>query len=108
MNCIILDDEPAAVAILERYIQKVPDFQHLQSFHSPTEALAFIKQQSVELIFLDIQMPDLLGTELVKLLPKGTQVFYYCLFRICSRRIFFKSSRLSPKANKLPEISGSL
>lgn len=57
MNCIILDDEPAAIAILERYIQKVPDFQHLQSFHSPTEALAFIKQQSVELIFLDIQMP---------------------------------------------------
>ena len=80
MNCIILDDEPAAIAILERYIQKVPDFQHLQSFYSPTEALAFIKQQSVELIFLDIQMPDLLGTELVKLLPKGTQVVFTTAF----------------------------
>lgn len=80
MNCIILDDEPAAVAILERYIQKVPDFQHLQSFHSPTEALGFIKQQTVELVFLDIQMPDLLGTDLAKLLPKGTQVIFTTAF----------------------------
>lgn len=80
MNCIILDDEPAAVAILERYIQKVPDFQHLQSFHSPTEALGFIKQQAVELVFLDIQMPDLLGTDLAKLLPKGTQVIFTTAF----------------------------
>jgi DNA-binding LytR/AlgR family response regulator len=80
MNCIILDDEPAAVSILERYIQKVPDFQHLQSFHSPTEALGFIKQQTVELVFLDIQMPDLLGTDLAKLLPKGTQVIFTTAF----------------------------
>ncbi|MDI9873095.1 LytR/AlgR family response regulator transcription factor [Flectobacillus rivi] len=80
MNCIILDDEPAAVAILERYIQKVPDFQHLQSFHSPMEALGFIKQKAVELVFLDIQMPDLLGTDLAKLLPKGTQVIFTTAF----------------------------
>jgi DNA-binding LytR/AlgR family response regulator len=80
MNCIILDDEPAAIAVLERYIQKVPDFQHLQSFHSPTEALGFIKQQTVELVFLDIQMPDLLGTDLAKLLPKETQVIFTTAF----------------------------
>ncbi|MFY7827041.1 MAG: LytR/AlgR family response regulator transcription factor [Flectobacillus sp.] len=76
MNCIILDDEPAAIAILERFIQKVPNFQHLRSFYNPTDALAFFNQQPVELVFLDIQMPDVLGTELVKLLPKGTQVIF--------------------------------
>lgn len=67
LNAIAIDDEPAALAILTRYAEKVPFMQLTQTFMSTADALAFLHTQRVDLIFLDIQMPDLSGTEFVRL-----------------------------------------
>ncbi|MBL6447532.1 response regulator transcription factor [Fulvivirga sp. 29W222] len=66
MNCIVIDDEFPARAIIESYISRIPYLTHLQSFKNPIEALGFIKKNKVDLMFVDIQMPELTGTEFLR------------------------------------------
>ena len=68
MNCIVIDDEYPARALLEKYISDIPYLRHVQSFKSPVEALSFLKSHPVDLMFLDIQMPGLTGTEFLRTL----------------------------------------
>ncbi len=68
LKTIIIDDEPAAVEILERHAQKVPFIEFKKSFFSTAEALAYLHTETIDLIFLDIQMPDMLGTDFAKLI----------------------------------------
>jgi DNA-binding LytR/AlgR family response regulator len=63
INCIALDDEPLALSILEEFCSKVPFLQLQKTFTDATEAAKFLRKQPVDLLFLDIQMPDILGTE---------------------------------------------
>jgi len=64
MNCIIVDDEPLARDILENFIGKVP-FLELKAFcKSGFEALEILRKEKIDLIFLDIQMPDMTGIQL--------------------------------------------
>ena len=67
INCIIIDDEPLAAQLLSSYADKVEDIQLLGVFHNPLSALTFLKDQKVDLVFLDIQMPELSGTQLAKI-----------------------------------------
>lgn len=67
LHAIAIDDEPAALEVLSRYADKVPFLQLSQTFTSTTEALAYLHQRRVDLIFLDIQMPDLPGTDFARL-----------------------------------------
>lgn len=69
INCIAVDDEPLALDVMEDYIQKVPFLNHLQSFDNPLKALDFMRDNLVGLLFLDIQMEDLTGMQLIKVLP---------------------------------------
>lgn len=76
-NCIIVDDEELARALLETYVNKVDALKLKASFENPLEALAYLKKNHVDLVFLDIQMPDLKGTDLAELLQKAdTQVIF--------------------------------
>ena len=68
LKTIIIDDEPAAIEILERHTQKVPFLEHKKSFFSTAEALAYLHTETIDLIFLDIQMPDMLGTDFARLI----------------------------------------
>ena len=68
LKTIIIDDEPAAIEILERHAQKVPFIELKKSFFSTAEALSFLHKETVDLIFLDIQMPDMLGTDFARLI----------------------------------------
>jgi DNA-binding LytR/AlgR family response regulator len=63
ISCIALDDEPLALSILEEFCKKIPFLQLQKTFTDATEAAKFLRKQPVDLIFLDIQMPDILGTE---------------------------------------------
>lgn len=65
-QCIIIDDEPLARELLESYIQKVPFLQLVQSFSSAIEASLAIHSQSIDLIFLDIEMPHLNGLDFLR------------------------------------------
>ena len=69
ITCIAVDDEPLALDIMEDYIQKVPYLTHKQSFTGPLDALDFMRNNHVDLVFLDIQMEDLTGIQFIKVLP---------------------------------------
>lgn len=58
ITCLILDDEELAIGLLRQYIAKIPQLDLKASFTDPTEALLYLEKQSVDLIFLDIEMPN--------------------------------------------------
>ena len=61
LSCMIVDDEPLAVKLLESFVAKTPDLKLLGSFTDSVEAINAIKEEKPQLLFLDIQMPDLSG-----------------------------------------------
>ena len=69
-TCIIVEDEPLARSLLENYIQKVPYLNLIQSFSDPLKALEFLRDNSVDILFSDIQMPEITGITLLKILQK--------------------------------------
>lgn len=66
ITCLIIDDEQPARELLQSYISKIPDLELIDSCKSPLDALSLIQEQSIDLLLLDIQMPDLKGTELLR------------------------------------------
>ena len=81
LRCIIVDDEPLAVKMLEGFVARTPFLELAGSFNDPVLALSEIRAQSPELVFLDIQMPDLDGMELSRMLPPETRVIFTTAFK---------------------------
>lgn len=81
LRCMIVDDEPLAVKLLESFVTKTPDLELLGSFTDSVEAINAIKDHHPDLLFLDIQMPDLNGMELAHMLPEGTKVIFTTAFK---------------------------
>ena len=81
LTCIIVDDEPLAVKLLESFVAKTPDLELLGSFTDSVEAVNAVKEKQPNLLFLDIQMPDLNGMELAHMLPEGTRVVFTTAFK---------------------------
>ena len=80
ISCVIVDDEPMALNLVESYVKKTPFLELKQKCSSAIEAMEFIKNNPVDLLFLDIQMPDLTGIEFSKMLPKDTRVIFTTAF----------------------------
>ncbi|SDE36113.1 two component transcriptional regulator, LytTR family [Pricia antarctica] len=80
ITCVIVDDEPMALNLVESYVQKTPFLVLKKKCASALEAMEFIKAEPVDLLFLDIQMPDLTGIEFSKMLPKETRVVFTTAF----------------------------
>ena len=80
IKCIIVDDEPLAVELLASYVQKIPFLQLVGKYNNATDALNGVKDSDVDLIFLDIQMPEVSGMELSRMLPEGTRVIFTTAF----------------------------
>ncbi len=76
MKCIAIDDEPLALKKIVDYINKVPFLTLDNSFDNGLDALAYLKSNPIELIFLDIQMPHITGTKLVSILKNKPQVIF--------------------------------
>ena len=81
ITCIIVDDEPLAVHLLESYVDRTPDLQLLASFTDSIKAINTIKEQKPDLLFLDIQMPNIDGMELAHSLPEETRVVFTTAFK---------------------------
>ena len=81
ISCIIVDDEPLAVKLLESFVTKTPDLRLLASFTDSVEAINAVKEQKPDLLFLDIQMPDLNGMELAHMIPPTTRVIFTTAFK---------------------------
>jgi DNA-binding LytR/AlgR family response regulator len=76
MNTIIVDDEPLAQDVLETYIEKIPDLNLVGKCSNALEANDMLKSQSIDLMFLDIQMPQLTGIDFLKTLSKPPMVIF--------------------------------
>ncbi|MBV6644835.1 MAG: response regulator transcription factor [Cyclobacteriaceae bacterium] len=69
INCIAIDDEPLALDLIRGYMQKVPYLNPVGEFGSAQDALEIIRERKVDLIYLDINMPDISGIEFIKSIP---------------------------------------
>jgi len=76
ISCIIVDDEPYAGNLLEEYVLKIPYLQLEKKCLTALEALGFLQDNSVDLIFLDINMPQLSGMQLARTLPQDQNVIF--------------------------------
>ena len=74
INCIIVDDEAHAIEVLEHYIKQTPHVQLVKSFTNPIEALQLLTQRRIDLVFLDIQMPEISGIDFIKAIQGKTKV----------------------------------
>ena len=80
-NCLIVDDERPALKLLKAYIDKLPYLQLATSCENALEAIAALQQYTVDILFLDIQMPDLTGLDLLKILKNKPQVILTTAYR---------------------------
>ena len=76
LDCIAIDDEPAALGILSAYMEKTPFLQSQGTFLNALEAMEFLNTRTIDLIFLDINMPDLSGLELLRSLHSPPMVVF--------------------------------
>lgn len=74
LKCIIVDDEELARTLLENYISKLPNLELVAKCKNPLEAMTILQTEKIDLIFLDIQMPELTGVEFLKTLAKKPMV----------------------------------
>ena len=80
IRCAIVDDEPLAVELLASYVNKIPFMELTGKYSNATDALKGIADAPVDLLFLDIQMPELNGLELSRMLPETTRVVFTTAF----------------------------
>jgi len=76
IRVLALDDEPLALKLVTGYIKKTPFLELAGEFDNPISAMAFLEQESVDLIYLDIHMPDLSGTEFARTLNSNTKIIF--------------------------------
>jgi two-component system response regulator LytT len=76
IKVVAIDDEPLALQLVRGYVEKTPFLELAASFDNPVDAVAFIGSSDVDLVLLDIQMPDLTGTELARVIGGGTKVIF--------------------------------
>lgn len=81
LRCIVVDDEPLAVRMLENFISRTPGVELEASFTDSVQALSVISEKRPDLVFLDIQMPDLNGLELSRMLKDPTRIIFTTAFR---------------------------
>lgn len=67
IRCLIVDDEPLALHVLEDYMSKIPFLQLVKSTTNPIEALTLVQQGNIDLVFLDVQMPELTGIQFLRI-----------------------------------------
>ncbi len=80
ITCAIIDDEPLAAGLLESYVKKTPYLSLQGTYNSAIQAMKNLRENPVQLLFLDVQMPELSGLEFSKVLPKSIKVIFTTAF----------------------------
>jgi len=81
LTCAIIDDEPLAAGLLKSYAEKTPFLHLIGAYGSAVEAMRELREHPVQLLFLDIQMPELSGLEFAKILPPETKIIFTTAFQ---------------------------
>jgi two-component system LytT family response regulator len=76
MKCLLIDDEPKALEILRKYVERVHFLELAEAFRDPVHALAYLAAQPVDLIFLDVNMPDMSGIQFLNALHTRPLVIF--------------------------------
>jgi DNA-binding LytR/AlgR family response regulator len=76
LRCIVIDDEELARKLIESYIDKLDFLDLVGTFENPLEAMALLKKEAIDVVFLDIQMPEIKGTDFAKLIPTGARIIF--------------------------------
>jgi len=80
LTCVIIDDEPLAVSLLESYVKKTPFLELAGTFNSAINAVPVLNKQFVDILFLDIQMPELNGLEFSRIIGSETRIIFTTAF----------------------------
>lgn len=80
LHCAIVDDEPLALGLLQSYVEKTPFLELTGKYSSAIQAMKELPDKEVDLLFLDIQMPELNGLEFSKMLPLRTRIVFTTAF----------------------------
>lgn len=80
LTCAIIDDEPLALGLLENYVKKTPSLKLTGLYSSAIEAMKGLPENPAELLFLDIQMPELNGLEFSRMIPETTRIVFTTAF----------------------------
>jgi len=81
IKCLIIDDEPPAQVVLKKYIAQVSSLELAGACNNAMEAISFLQQQQVDLLFLDIEMPGLLGTNFIRTINNPPKVIFTTAYR---------------------------
>lgn len=81
IKCVLVDDEPLAIKVLQNYFVNFPEFEVLATFNNALETLDFLNSNSVDVLFLDINMPMMTGFELITLIENKTKIIITTAFR---------------------------
>ena len=80
-RCLLVDDEPLALKVLENHIESVPHLEIVSSCANAFAAMEVLKQQPIDLMFLDIQMPKLMGTSFLRTLRNPPKVIFTTAYK---------------------------
>jgi len=81
IRCMVIDDEPLAVEMVKNFILRTPFLQFIASYTDAVDALTALKESPVDLLFLDINMPDLDGMSLAAMVPPETRIIFTTAFK---------------------------
>lgn len=81
LKCVAIDDEPLALQLIKAYIQKVPTLQLLAVFEDALSAMEFMRHHPVQLLFLDVQMPDMNGLDVVRSLDVKPMIIFTTAYK---------------------------
>ena len=101
IKCVAIDDEPLALQLMKAYIEKTPSLQLVQVFEDAVSAFEFVKMHPVDLLFVDIQMPDFNGLDLVRSIENKPMV----IFTTAHRKFAFEGFELQAVDYLLKPVS---
>ena len=81
IKCLAIDDEPLALQVIQTHLEQIPDIELIATFTNPVEAIEILKTGTIDLVFLDIEMPLLSGIDFVKTLANPPKIIFTTAYR---------------------------
>ncbi|MFI3314711.1 MAG: LytTR family DNA-binding domain-containing protein [Rikenellaceae bacterium] len=81
IKCIVIDDEPLALKQIEQYVKNTPILEFKGSFETAVEAMSFLRENDIDLLFVDINMPQITGLEFVEAISSDVKVIFVTAYR---------------------------
>ncbi|MGY0407619.1 MAG: LytR/AlgR family response regulator transcription factor [Polaribacter sp.] len=81
INCMIIDDEPLAIRVVENHLKEFQNFEIVATFHNPIEALPILEHKNIDVIFLDINMPKMMGLDFARTLKPNIHIVITTAYR---------------------------